>query len=85
VSLETRIAHAAGLDEFALAGAVGVENTVLTLGKRLSSRAYLTFEQGLAGASNLAKINYSLTERLSVRTQAGTEGAVDLFYTFRFD
>lgn len=85
VSLEAKIAHAAGLDEFSLAGAGGVENTVLTLGKRLSSRAYLTFEQGLAGASNLAKINYSLTDRLSVRTQAGTEGAVDLFYTFRFD
>jgi translocation and assembly module TamB len=85
VSLEAKIAHAAGLDEFSLSGAGGVENAVLTMGKRLSSRAYLTFEQGLAGASNLAKINYTLTERLSVRTQTGEESAVDLFYSFSFD
>jgi translocation and assembly module TamB len=85
VSLETRIAHAAGLDEFALSGKGGVESTVLTLGKRLSTRAYLSFEQGLTGASNLAKINYTLTQRLSVRAQTGTESAMDLFYTFSFD
>ena len=85
VSLETRIAHAAGLDEFALSGKGEVESTVLTLGKRLSTRAYLSFEQGLTGASNLAKINYTLTQRLSVRAQTGTESAMDLFYTFSFD
>lgn len=84
-TLETRIAHAAGLDEFALSGSGGLESTVLTLGKRLSSKAYLSFEQGLTGASNLVKINYTLTPRLSVRAQTGTDSAVDLFYTFSFD
>jgi translocation and assembly module TamB len=57
----------------------------LTLGKRLSSRAYLSYEQGLSGAETLAKINYTLTPRISVRAQAGTVPAVDLFYTFSFD
>jgi len=42
IKLQNRIAHAAGLDELALRGAGGLESTVLTLGKRLSSRAYLT-------------------------------------------
>lgn len=84
-TLETRIAHAAGLDEVALSGSGGLESTVLTLGKRLSSSAYLSFEQGLTGASNLVKINYTLTPRFSVRAQTGTDSAVDLFYTFSFD
>ena len=84
VSLQQRIAHAAGLDEVALSGSGGLETTVLTLGKRLSARAYLTFEQGLASATNLVKINYTLTPRITLRAQAGTESAVDAFYTFSF-
>ena len=57
---------------------------MLTLGKRLSSRAYLSFEQGLAAATNLVKITYTLTPRLSLRAQTGSENALDAFYTFSF-
>ncbi len=85
VTLQQSIAHAAGLEEVSLKGAGGLESTVLTLGKRLSSRAYLSFEQGLSGADSLVKINYMLTKRLSVRVQAGTTPALDLFYSFSFD
>jgi translocation and assembly module TamB len=85
VTLQQRIAYAAGLEEVSLRGAGGLENTVLALGKRLSSRAYLSYEQGITGAGSLVKINYTLSKRLSVRAQAGTTPAVDLFYTFSFD
>ncbi|MBU1666390.1 MAG: translocation/assembly module TamB domain-containing protein, partial [Gammaproteobacteria bacterium] len=85
VTLQQRIAHAAGLEEVSLKGSGTLESSVLTLGKRLSSRAYLSYEQGLTGSAALVKINYTLTRRLSLRTQAGTTPAVDLFYTFSFD
>ncbi|MBU1666514.1 MAG: translocation/assembly module TamB domain-containing protein, partial [Gammaproteobacteria bacterium] len=85
VTLQQRIAHAAGLEEVSLKGAGTLESSVLTLGKRLSSRAYLSYEQGLTGSAALVKINYTLSRRLSLRTQAGTTPAVDLFYTFSFD
>lgn len=85
VTLQQSIAHAAGLEEISLKGTGGLESTVLTLGKRLSSRAYLSFEQGLSGADSLVKINYTLTKRLSVRVQAGVTPALDLFYSFSFD
>ena len=85
VTLQQRIAHAAGLQEVSLKGAGTLESAVLTLGKRLSSRAYLSYEQGLAGTESLVKINYTLTHRLSLRGQGGTTPAVDLFYTFSFD
>lgn len=85
VTLQQRIAHAAGLEEVSLKGAGNLESTILTLGKRLSSRAYLSYEQGLTGSEALVKINYTLTKRLSLRAQAGTTPALDLFYTFSFD
>jgi translocation and assembly module TamB len=85
VTLQSRIAQAAGLDELVLTGNGGLESSVLTVGKRLSSRAYLSYEQGLAGMSNAAKISYTLSKRLSVKAKAGTENAVDLFYDFTFD
>lgn len=85
VPLQQRIANAVGLSELNLKGSGTLESTVVSLGKRLSSRAYLTFEQGLAGSEPLMKLNYRLTKRLSVSTQAGAAPAVDLFYTFSFD
>lgn len=85
ITLQQRIAQTAGLEEVNLRGTGSAETTVLTLGKRLSSRAYLSYEQGLGGAENLAKINYKLTQRLSVRAQEGDSTALDLFYTFSFD
>ncbi|MBA3032560.1 MAG: translocation/assembly module TamB domain-containing protein [Gammaproteobacteria bacterium] len=85
VTLQQKIAYAAGLEEISLKGGGELEGTVLALGKRLSSRAYLSFEQGLAGAGTLVKINYALTKRLSVQTQAGAAPAADLFYTISFD
>lgn len=85
VTLQQRIAHAAGLEEVRLKGAGTLEGTVLTLGKRLSSRAYVNYEQSLTGADMLVKINYTLTKRLSLQAQAGAVPTLDLFYTFSFD
>lgn len=85
VTLQQRIAYATGFEDVSLKGSGELEGTMLALGKRLSSRAYLSYEHGLTGASSLVKINYTLTKRISVQAQAGTVPAMDLFYTFRFD
>ena len=85
VTLQQRIAYATGLEEVNLKGAGGLESTVLTLGKRLSARTYLSYEQAVTGMGSMVKIDYTLTKHLSVRTQAGQVPAVDLFYNFSFD
>ena len=85
ITLQQKIAHASGFEEVSVRGSGELEGTVLSLGKRLSSRAYLNYEQGLTNASSLVKITYTLTKRVSVQAQAGTTPAMDLFYTFRFD
>ena len=58
---------------------------VVAIGKRLSSRVFLTYEQGLHGVWNLLRIQYDITNRLSIRAQAGTDNAVDVLYFWSFD
>jgi translocation and assembly module TamB len=58
---------------------------VVAIGKRLSSRVILTYEQGLRGVWNLLRIQYDITNRLSIRAQTGTDSAVDVLYFWSFD
>ncbi len=85
LTLQSKIAHAAGLDEFSVNSTGDVASTAVTLGKKLSSRAYLSYEQSVVGISNLVKVNYMLSKGWSVRAQSGTDSAVDVFYTLTFE
>lgn len=85
ITLQQRIAQTTGIEEVSLRGGGTMQTSVLTLGKRLSSKVYLSYEQGLAGSESLFKIKYALTRNLSLQTQSGTTPAADLFYTFSFD
>ncbi|MGC3963694.1 MAG: translocation/assembly module TamB domain-containing protein [Rhodocyclaceae bacterium] len=59
-------------------------NQVLTLGKRISPRAYLSLEQNFIGTESVVKLTYTLTRYLSVIARAGTDNALDLNYTITF-
>jgi len=83
--LDSRLAQATGLDEVGIKARGGLENSVIALGKRLSSRLYISYEKGLFAASNAVKLRYTLSPRWSVQTQAGTDSAIDLFFNFSFD
>lgn len=83
--VQGKIASSLGLDEVGLSQAQGLESTVVTVGKRLSSRAYLTFEQGTSTASSLVKLRYKLNRRITLQFQTGTNNALDVLYTWAFD
>ena len=86
LSLQQKIAQRMGVDEFRFSGSGGLEEAVVTVGKRVSSLVYLTYEQGLSGTSNLLTVRYTLTPRWSLQTQTGRkDNAVDIFYTIAFD
>ena len=57
---------------------------VVTIGKRLSARAQLSFEQSIGGTSSVIKLTYLLTRRLSVIGRAGSENALDLLFSLSF-
>ncbi len=61
-----------------------VSGQVVSVGKRLSSNALLTYEQGVAGATSVVKLTWNLTRRLALIGSTGTEQAVDVRYVFSF-
>jgi translocation and assembly module TamB len=82
----SKVAGALGLDEIGVSGAAkGLESTVVTVGKRLSSRAYLSFEQGASTASSLVRLRYKINPRVSLQLQTGTNTALDVLYSWTFD
>ena len=84
-SLQKRLAKSIGVDELGLTQAKGLESTVVTVGKRLSQRAYLNFEQGTGTASSLVKLRYKLNQRITLQFQTGANNAFDVLYTWAFD
>ncbi len=84
--LDRRIAQAFGLDEISLRGSGEVGDQVVAVGKRLSERLYVSYEQGLGvAASALVKLDLALTQRWSARAETGTSSGVGLFYRFSWD
>ena len=88
----SQITDAIGLDEVSLGqvattnldGTSGSEATV-KLGKRLSRDFYVAYERSLAGAMGTFYVFYDLSRRFTLRGESGTQNAVDLIFTTRFD
>ncbi len=83
-----QLAQNFGIDELSFRQTPGGEalaGQTLVLGKRLSARTYLAYEQGLTAATGAIKLTYALTPRISVVTHAGDDNAIDVFYHFTFD
>jgi len=82
-----QLGKALGVDEISLSQQAGLNAEPVqkvTVGKRLSSRARLSYEQNLNEVGSITKFTYTLTPRITIVTRTGTEDAVDIFYTFRF-
>lgn len=84
-SLHSGLAATFGIDEFSISNATELDNAIVLVGKRLSSRFYLIFEQSISGATSVAKLRYLLSRRLRVEVGAGTMSTFDLIYNWRFD
>ena len=62
----------------------GVGGQVLSMGKRLSSDLFVSFEQALGGAETLVKLTWQLSQRVSVVVRGGTDTSADVKYTVSF-
>ncbi|MDY0048472.1 MAG: translocation/assembly module TamB domain-containing protein [Thauera propionica] len=67
-----------------IASGPSVSGQVLSLGKRLGTDLFLSFEQSLGGAETLLKLSYQLSRRLSLVARGGTDNSLDLYYSFSF-
>ncbi|OGB24723.1 MAG: hypothetical protein A3I66_24430 [Burkholderiales bacterium RIFCSPLOWO2_02_FULL_57_36] len=85
-SVQSQIASAFGLDTISFSRSEdSLQQRIVTLGKQLSSRLYVSYQQGLESANSAVLLRYSLSPRLSVEVAAGARSAVSLFYNITFD
>ena len=82
-----KISRTIGVDELAIrqSGADALTGQVGVVGKRLSDKAYISYEQGLTAVAGVTKLTYNLTPKITLVTRAGMDNAIDVLYTLRFD
>ena len=75
-----------GLDEFSVRQSDGaVRETIVNVGKQISSHWYVGYERSLAETSGNWQLIYRLAQRFTVRIQAGDDNALDLIRSWRWD
>jgi translocation and assembly module TamB len=85
--VQSQLASTFGLDELNVGTdkSSSVQQRIVTVGKQISSRLYVGFQQGLETATSVLRLRYSIGSRLSVEAEAGTRSALSLFYNISFD
>ena len=85
-SVQSQIAGSLGLDSITLSRRPdNVQQRIITLGKRISSRLYVSYQQGLQAAGAVVLLRYTLSRRITVEAETGTRSVFSLFYNFSFD
>jgi translocation and assembly module TamB len=88
VNFQSQLAEALNIDTFDVrAGdSQDLASSVVSVGKRLSSRTLLSYEQSLDGLSQVVKVLYQLTPRVRLEAQAGQQSSsFDTFYSVEYD
>lgn len=78
------VARALKLDDIGVRSDAAAQQ-FLTVGKRLTDRLYLAFEQSLGGTENLLRLEFTLTQRIALRAETGTASSVGVFYRYVWD
>ena len=84
------LAASLGLDELSFRGASSkadgsTTEGAVTLGKRFSRNFYAAYERSISGALGTLYVFYDLSQRFTLRAQAGQQSAVDLIFTVPYD
>ncbi|MDB5763112.1 MAG: hypothetical protein JWQ21_2107 [Herminiimonas sp.] len=84
--VQSQIATAFGLDTLGISTSQdNLQQRIVTLGKQISSRLYVSYQQGLETATNTVLLRYTLSPRLTLEAEAGTRSVLSLFYNISFD
>lgn len=61
-----------------------VQQTVVSVGKQISSRWYLGYERSLQATTGTWLLTYKIAQRFTVRAQSGYQNALDLIWSWRW-
>ena len=78
------IAGTLGLDDITVRSD-GTAGAVVRVGKRFAENFYAAYERSLSGAMGTLFIFYDVSQRVTVRAEAGERTGLDLIFTFAFD
>jgi translocation and assembly module TamB len=87
VNFQAQLAEALNIDTFDVRAGEGPDlaGSVVSIGKRLSSRTLLSYEQSLDGLGQVVKVLYQLTPRVRLEAQTGQQSSLDAFYSVEYD
>lgn len=82
-----RLAQGIGLDQFSIGASESglADQQVVNLGKAISERFYVGYEQSLTGAASIVRITYQLSRRWSLVARGGAISGLDVLFSKRFD
>lgn len=84
--VQSQIARAFGLDEVSVGTTQdSLQERIVTLGKQVSSRLYVSLERGLETATSVLHLRYTLNPKVTLEAEAGTRSALSVFYNIAFD
>mgnify|MGYP001202632118 CR=1 FL=1 len=88
----TTIARQLGIDDVSFrsqtaigTGGQSVANPVVAFNKRLNDRLSLVYEQGITVATNVLRLEYNLTQSITLRAETGTASGLGIAYRRSFD
>ncbi|MBL0730402.1 translocation/assembly module TamB domain-containing protein [Piscinibacter sp. HJYY11] len=80
------ITKAFGIDELGLRQTEGdTRETVVSVGKQLSKRIFVAYEQNLTTSTGSFQVTYRIAQRFVMRLQSGLDRSVDLIGTWRWE
>jgi translocation and assembly module TamB len=80
------ITRAFGIDDLGLRQTDGESReTVVSVGKQLSKRVYIAYEQNLATSTGSFQVTYRIAQRFVMRLQSGLDRSIDLIGTWRWE
>lgn len=84
--VQSQIASTLGVDSISLGRSQdNLQQRIVTVGKRLSSRLFLSYQHGLQTAGSTVLLRYILSPRVTVEAETGIRSVFSLFYNFTFD
>jgi translocation and assembly module TamB len=63
----------------------GLGDTIVTLGKQISSRWYVGYERSIEGTGGSWQLIYKVAQRFTLRAQTGDANAIDAIWNWRWD
>jgi len=86
VVLQDRLKRRLGIDVLEVqAGSGDVSSSVVTIGKYLSPRLYISLGHSLFTSTNEFRMRYRLFERWELESSVGVESGADLYYLIEFE